>query len=190
GSRPSSAETATECVACRWMTAWFRSRSWYIARCRKLSLDGAPPEPSLPFQSSFDSRPGSSRPRLEPVGVSSQPSAQRAEMLPVEPWVRPRSKIDRPRSQICSRRALSCMSLLQLRESLREKVHAAKVARLERQRNRLRIEALGPRHARINLWPDAKRANAERADHRACGLAAGHHQLAHAGFHQPLGDLS
>ena len=63
----------------------FAARSWYIARCRKLSLDGASPETSLPFQSSFDSRAGSSRPRLEPVGVSSQPSAQRALMLPVEP---------------------------------------------------------------------------------------------------------
>ena len=59
---------------------------------------------SLPFQSSFESRAGSSRPRLEPVGVSSQPSSQRALMLPVEPCVRPRSKIERPRIAISSRR--------------------------------------------------------------------------------------
>jgi hypothetical protein len=71
-----------------------------MARCRKLSFDGASPEMSLPFQSSFERRAGSSRPRLEPVGVSSHPSAQRAEMLPVEPCVRPRSKIERPRSQM------------------------------------------------------------------------------------------
>src|ERR1700682_5565089 len=128
------------------MTAWFLSRSWYMARCRKLSLEGASPEISLPLQSSFDSRAGSSRPRLEPVGVSSHPSAQRAEIFPVEPCVSPRSKIEAPSSQICSRSALSCMRLLQLREGLGKEIGATEVAGLERQGDRLGVEALGPRH--------------------------------------------
>src|SRR6202521_2772236 len=147
------------------MTAWFRSRSWYMARCRKLSLEGASPETSLPLQSSFERRAGSSRPRLEPVGVSSHPSSQRAEMLPVEPWVRPRSKIEAPSSQICSRSALSCMPLLQLRQRLGKEVRAAEIARLERQRDRAGIEALGPWHAWVDLRADAKGANAERTHH-------------------------
>src|SRR5581483_8339386 len=102
-----------------------------MARCRKLSLDGASPETILPFQSSLESLAGSSRPRLEPVGVSSQPSAQGPEMLPVDPWASPRSNIDRPRARICSRIALSCMLLLQLREGLGDKVRSAEVAGLE-----------------------------------------------------------
>src|SRR5436190_10588900 len=155
-----------------------------MAKCKKLSLDGASPEMSLPFQSSFDSRPGSSRPRLEPVGVSSHPSAQRAEMLPVEPWVRPRSKIDRPSSQICSRRVLSGMHSLQLRQRLGEEVDAAEIAGLERQRDRFGIETLGPWHAWVDLRADAEGSDAQRADNRPGGFATGHQQLAHARFHQ------
>src|SRR5260221_1668265 len=101
-----------------------------MARWRKLSFDGASPEISLPFQSSLDRRAGSSRPRLEPVGVSSHPSVQRAEMLPVDPCVNPRSKIEAPSSQICSRRLLSCMPLLQLRECLGKEIDAAEIAGL------------------------------------------------------------
>src|SRR5581483_6333538 len=145
-----------------------------MARCRKLSLDGASPETILPFQSSLESLAGSSRPRLEPVGVSSQPSAQRAEMLPVEPWVRPRSKIDRPSAQICSRSALSCMLLLQLRQCLGEKVRTAEIAGLEGERDGPGVEALCPRHARVDLRTDAQRPDTERADHRARGLSARH----------------
>src|SRR6187455_233229 len=141
-----------------------------MARCRKASFEGALPEISLPFQSSLDRRAGSSLPRLDPVGVSSQPSAQRTLMLPVDPCVRPRSKIDLPSSQSWSRSWCSCMLLLQLRERLLEEIRAAEVARLECQRQRRIVEAFGPGDAGVDLRTDAQPAHAERADHGAGGF--------------------
>ena len=69
-------------------------------KMREVLLDGGSPERWLPFQSSLESRDGSSLPRLEPVGVNNQPSRSAPLMLPVEPCVRPRSKMDLPSSQI------------------------------------------------------------------------------------------
>ena len=74
-----------------------------MTRCRKLSLVGASPETSRPSWSSFDSRAGSSRPSEALVGVISQPSSVRTLMLPDDPAVSPRSKIDAPIAQIASR---------------------------------------------------------------------------------------
>src|SRR4029077_16103370 len=127
-----------------------------MARCRKFSFDGGSPERCLPFQSSLESRDGSSLPRLEPVGVNSQPSSQRALMLPVEPCVKPRSKMDLPSSQIRSRSLFSCIHSLQLRQRFEKEVRATEVARLEGERDRLILQAFGPGHAGINL-----RANPE-----------------------------
>src|ERR1700757_2560923 len=80
-----------------------------MTRCKKLSLVGGSPEMSLPSWSSFESRAGSRRPREEPVGVISQPSSVLALILPEDPAVRPRTKIDAPIAQISS---LSLASLI------------------------------------------------------------------------------
>src|SRR5215469_15314114 len=103
GSISARHETATECVECKCTTAPVSGRSSYITRCRKLSLVGGSPETSRPLGPSFDNRAGSRRPSEEPVGVISQPSSVLTLILPDDPAVRPRAKIDWPIVQISSR---------------------------------------------------------------------------------------
>ena len=161
-----------------------------MARCRKLSLDGASPESSLPFQSSLDSRAG-----IEPaevgVGRRQQPAvvAARARCCRVRA-VRQAALEDRlaELADLLAQRASPAWPSLQLRQRLGEEIRAAEIARLERQRDRLRRPG-----SRSTARPDRSAgrcagANAERADHRARGLAARHHQLAHAVPDQSLGD--
>ena len=62
------------------------------------------PTSTLPSPSSSEIRAGSSEPKLEPVGVTSQRSPIRTLMLPVLPWVRPRSNSDRA---VCDDRVTS-----------------------------------------------------------------------------------
>ena len=64
---------------------------------------GSPPI-NRPLVSNFESRAGSSAPSEALVGVISQPpSGSRTLMLPVDPKVRPRWKIESPTAQISSR---------------------------------------------------------------------------------------
>src|SRR5260370_41753399 len=83
-----------------------------MTRCRKLSLVGGSPPISRPLSSSCDSRAGSSRPRDALVGVISQPFSTLTLMLPDDPAVSPRLKIDAPISQIASRALGSFMAAL------------------------------------------------------------------------------
>ena len=78
-----------------------------MARCRNDSFDGASPATCRPAGSSLDRRAGSSRPSEALVGVNSQPPSTRTLMLPLLPAVSPRSKRERPISQISSRRRFS-----------------------------------------------------------------------------------
>ena len=96
GSTSAKQDTATEWVAWRWTTAPLFGRCRYMAMCRKDSLVGGSPETSLPLASSRASRAGSRRSNATLVGVISQPSSNRALMLPELPKVRPRPKMDLP----------------------------------------------------------------------------------------------
>ena len=181
GSSPSMQDTAAECVECRCTMAPASGRSSYMARCRNDSLDGASPAMCRPAASSLDRRAGSSRPSEALVGVNSQPSSSRTLMLPLLPAVSPRSKSERPMSQIASRRRFSsaCAMTAGLMaagsQALRKKSGVPKFPDFSasasgrpafvRQRRR-------PRHAGIDLGPDPQALDAQRFDHGPGGLAA------------------
>src|SRR5688572_30702676 len=74
-----------------------------MARCRKDSFVGAPPEISFPSAPRREREPGSRSPDDELVGVISQPSSTLTLILPEVPAVSPRSKIDLPYCAILSR---------------------------------------------------------------------------------------
>src|SRR6266487_1432620 len=104
-----------------------------MTRCRKLSLVGGSPTTTRPLSSSFHSRAGSSRPKEKLVGVISQPSSTRTLILPEEPAVSPRSKIEAPIAQIASRALVSFMRLLQHGEGAQEEILGAEIAGFERE---------------------------------------------------------
>ena len=105
-------------------------------------------------------------------------------MLPLDPAVRPRSKIDRPNQQICSRSRLRCSAPRHSHplqsERLLEEIDAAEVPRLERECQRLghAADRRGPRHTGIDASADAQHADPERADHRSRDLSAGDDEAA------------
>lgn len=153
-----------------------------MTRCRKLSLVGASPETSLPSWSSFDSRAGSRRPSEALVGVISQPSSRLKLMLPEDPAVRPRAKIDAPIAQIASRSVASLirLSLGKDGKGAQEKVGRAEIAGFESEREHRLVEARRPSYAGIDLPADPEPGDTESLDDRAGGLAAGDNEAPHS----------
>src|SRR5271156_3722775 len=143
--------TATEWVECRCTTA-AASRRWpYRPKGRNASLVAGSPPTNRPSASNFESRAGSSAPSEALVGVISQPpSGSRTLMLPVEPKVRPRWKIESPTAQISSRDLDSSVivrpsgrGLAQLGPRPQEEIRRPEVPRLQRQRHVRRAETAG-----------------------------------------------
>src|SRR5580693_4697297 len=134
--------TATEWVECRCTTAAASRRCPYMPKCRNASLVAGSPPTSRPPASNFDSRAGSSAPSEALVGVINQPpSGSRTLMLPVDPKVSPRWKIESPTAQISSRALDSSVMvprlapLTQLPPRLQKEIGRAEIARLQRQRD-------------------------------------------------------